>query len=112
MENDSVLNPVQLNLRIQRGRFDVKQTCGPSLVAPRLIQSQPYQTTLKAFDLFVEVNSLSYVHSLQAIRLFGEGTIARERFRLSHQGIRQLEQSLHARAHGPFGNFEMSRRDW
>lgn len=101
------LDPVGFYLRVKSRGFNVQQSRRPRLMTAGLIQRQPYQAAFKPFDLPVKVDAFREIKTLQPVRMIGESFVTRERFSLSQERARDIEQALNAAARG---SFKLKRR--
>jgi hypothetical protein len=100
-----ILNPVKLNLRVQRRGFDAQQPRGPGLMPAGLIERQSDQTRLKSFNLAIEIDAFGNVQGTYAVGFIRKRLIASKRCCLSEQRVREVKQTLYAVSSRPFSHF-------
>lgn len=92
----SVLDPVELNLRVKCGGFDMQQPRGFGLMSSGVVKREPDQPRLKSRDLVVEINAFGKIQGAQSVRFVGKRFVASERFCLSQQLVGEIKQTLYA----------------
>jgi hypothetical protein len=92
-----ILNAVQLDLRVERGWFDVQQLRRPGLMSACLIEGESDQPCLKALDFVVEIDARGKIQRLQAVGYVRESFVASEMLRLSQQRGREIAKMLRFR---------------